>query len=135
MPVTWNWHNDQRTILYFTFQDPWTLEEFTSVDFEARQAIKELNHSVDAIVDLSHTKSVPRNIVSGLVNMAKRNEPEANMGSSVVIHATPMLKTFIQVVQQLVPPDTLHLAEGLAGAEHTLSVLQTGNNPVQSIDR
>lgn len=124
MSVEWTWYNDQHTIIVFTFHDPWTLEEFYMADSEAIQTISRLHWTVDAIMDLSRAFHAPRNLVSGGLNRFKRAASVPNIGSAVVVHASPVLKTFIRVIQKLLPKDKVLLADNFAEAETILKSIR-----------
>ena len=124
MSVEWTWYNDQHTIIVFTFHDPWTLEEFYMADSESMEAMSSLHWTVDAIMDLSRASHAPRNLVSGGLNRFKRAASVPNIGSAVVVHASPVLRTFIRVIQKLLPKGKLRLADNFAEAETILASIR-----------
>lgn len=125
MSVQWRWYNDQHTILCFIFYDPWTLEEFLIADQDAGQTVAKLQWIVDAIMDFSQAKTLPKNVMSGIISSIKRSASWPNIGASVVIHAGPVLRPFIHIIQRLSPEDTILIAEDLTGAEQIITSLQT----------
>ena len=124
MPVEWAWYNDQQTIIVFIFNDPWTLEEFYMADSEAMGIISRLHWTVDAIMDLARADHTPRNLVSGGINRFKRAQSMPNTGSAVVVHASPVLKTFIRVIQKLLPKDKVLLADNYTEVETILASIR-----------
>ena len=123
MPVDWRWYNDQHTIVCFTFKDPWTLDEFIIADTQAGQAIKGFEGVVDAIMDLSQAHLVPRNMVSGLFSMARRSESVDNMGSSIVINASQLLRTLLSALQKLTSQNAVIIADDFDDAEQIIADL------------
>lgn len=59
MPVTSQWYNDEKNILYIKFDGNWTLEDYYSNAEVANQMIKSVEHSVVTLVDMSTSMTVP----------------------------------------------------------------------------
>ena len=49
MPVEWHWYDTQKSIIHFTFQAPWTSDEFRQANQSANAASENMDHVVDAI--------------------------------------------------------------------------------------
>lgn len=125
MSVEWTWYNEQRTIIRFTFCEPWTLDDYIMAVTDATQAVTEREEIVHAIMDLAQIGSIPPNLISGMFTMARRLESIPQIGTCVAIYVHPLVATLLRSFQRLVSPDSLVIGEDYADAERIFAQLRT----------
>lgn len=125
MSVEWAWYNEQRTIIRFTFCEPWTLDDYIKAVTDASQAVTEREEIVHAIMDLAQIRSIPPNLISGMFGMTRRLESIPQIGTCVAIHVHPLVATLLRSFQRLVSPDALVIGDDYADAERIFAKLRT----------
>jgi len=59
MPATYEWYNDDKTIMYEHFSGDWTWHDFADCIKGATILMREVEHDVIAIADYSASKTLP----------------------------------------------------------------------------
>lgn len=98
MPVSTRYENDDHLVVW-EFQGNWTWEEY----YEKRQTVNAFigaaPHVVDMIIDMSHSKILPSNLLTH-GGSAARNAP-TNIGKTVFVGQNALLRTFFRIFSQL----------------------------------
>ncbi|MEM6280728.1 MAG: hypothetical protein AAF787_00930 [Chloroflexota bacterium] len=102
MAVHASWYNTEKTILYFRFSYPWTVEQFLDLNAVFGGEICTLPHTVDAIFDFTSAGTISAEDVSGFRRAAKSSVGAPNQGISVM-YGNPMLSLVVKVVRLVVP--------------------------------
>ncbi len=104
--------DDPEQILLLRLEDGWTWEEYHSVVAQLSETVRQLNHTVDAIVE--NTAKIPFPAGSALSNLRQvtRVLPN-NFGVIVVVSPNPFVKTINNILMQLAPKlrETIALAD------------------------
>ncbi|MCA9894950.1 MAG: hypothetical protein KC615_18320 [Anaerolineae bacterium] len=124
MPVVWTWQDTEKRIIHFVFRDPWASDEFLAANDDANDAARGSNHKVDAIFDLTHVHSLPRNIITGTIDLVRHSDTQPHQGSAVIVGKHPGLKILMKVITQLATKDIVFHAEDLQGALAIVADLQ-----------
>jgi hypothetical protein len=92
VPVTYFWDSDDKRAVCYHYESRWTWEEFYVVLEESRKLWDEVNHTVDVIVDFTHSSGFPSgNILGHFRNItAYYNDPKA--GNTVIIGANDFFR-------------------------------------------
>ncbi|HRF95814.1 MAG TPA: hypothetical protein PLZ51_11495 [Aggregatilineales bacterium] len=64
MPVQIKWWDDTETILHYQFSDPWDWNEYDTVLRQGRALMKEKNHYVGILNDMTQTIKLPTSLLS-----------------------------------------------------------------------
>ena len=124
MPVEWHWYDTQKSIIHFTFQAPWTSDEFRQANQSANAACENMDHVVDAIFNVVGVSIFPRDIVSTIIDLTRRTTWEPHQGATIIVGASPSIKMLMHVVSQIVPEGDLYLAKDLDHAMRIAHKLQ-----------
>lgn len=104
MPVTWAWDNADKTVIRFTFVDPWSWHEFTTANNEAGRQATELDCIVDAIFDMRQGKIIPIGAVPMFSRAARDTAAATNQGLTVVIGMQSYMYALYDVIARIYPP-------------------------------
>ena len=52
MPITSQWANAEKTIIYFVYDPPWNAQEFQAAVFQVNSLLDTVNHPVDMIIHM-----------------------------------------------------------------------------------
>jgi len=102
MPINIQWENPEKTILRQKFEGKWTGPEyFASLD-EMSNLLKEVNHRVHLIGDMTHSVGIPAlNLLSASGRVVKMVE---NQFSTVtIVKAHHYFQTLVNVVRRMSP--------------------------------
>ncbi|MFN8374861.1 MAG: hypothetical protein U0694_18520 [Anaerolineae bacterium] len=62
MSILTNWYNDEKTILYHTYEATWTWNDlYVAVD-KAYALLESVDHTVDIIIDMRLSRIIPSNV-------------------------------------------------------------------------
>ncbi len=62
MPITVDWDDAEQTIIRYTFQSPWTWDEYQAAIDRAWELARSVDHPTDTITDMSHSRLMPDNL-------------------------------------------------------------------------
>ena len=99
MPIKTHWHNTEKTILYISYQEKWTLTEYhENITFNA-QAIREQEHGIVTIADFTESGGIPNGFMSS-GGHSESITPDNNIGMVLFglnTYMTMMAKMFAKV--------------------------------------
>jgi hypothetical protein len=99
MPITVKWDNDEKTIIYYTFDGAWTWDEFNAVYQDVYAMLDTVQHQVHAIVDLRSSRLLPRDTLTQMRRLTY--EQHENGGITVFITSNPLARTFYSILSNL----------------------------------
>jgi hypothetical protein len=99
MPVEVSWGNPEKTVIYSTYSEMWTLEEHHAAIDQIHSMVMSVGHTVDFIGDFSKSRSSPAKLVSSGRHM--ENVKTSNTGINVIVNASPFIKAMAQVVLRM----------------------------------
>lgn len=120
MPVSIHWDNPEKTIIYFTFEGKWTLEELYAVLDEQQKMMASIDHTAHAIVDVRDSSILPSNILS-IRSRQDRMTPK-NQGISVVVGGGRFVTVIANMYQQLANHEvSIHFTENIDDARKMIT--------------
>lgn len=117
MSVDVSWHNDEKSIVKFTFSDPWSVPELTECERITRLEIVELDHIVDAIFDFREASVLPQNTLSYFASSLRKGESIQNEGVTVVYGANMFVHMIGSTLQKMVKSADIYFVDNLEEAE------------------
>ena len=99
MPITVQWDNEEKTIIYYTFDGAWTWDEFYAVYRDVYAMLDTVQHPVHAIVDLRSSRLLPRDTLTQMRRLTY--EQHENGGMTVFITSNPLAHTFYTLLTNL----------------------------------
>ncbi|MAS34868.1 MAG: hypothetical protein CL610_12730 [Anaerolineaceae bacterium] len=122
MSVTVRWANSEQTISCLVFKRPWTWDEFYTTYKTAWTMTNSVDHQVDIILDMSHSRPFPVGSLPHLIHHPYR--PHANRG--VVVVVTPMrgyIETLLNVARRrkLAVVANFYIADNMEDAYATIA--------------
>lgn len=101
MPIDIRWYNEEKTILYFTFTDPWTWEDFFRADHHGSELVQTVDHEVCFLADFSQSRQFPRGMSLQRVRNVLDFE-ETNSGMMVAFGVNPFLRVMLNTMMAAV---------------------------------
>ena len=99
MNITVEWYNNEKTIIYYKFTLGWTFQEFRDVYQDVYAMLDTVNHTVDAIVDLTDARMFPKNTLTEMRRLTF--EQHENGGITVIITDSPMSHAMYNFLQSI----------------------------------
>jgi hypothetical protein len=99
MNIEVRWDDEQKSIIRWTFPKQWTWDEFYSALQGSRALVRQQNHIVDVIVDMSISELFPRNLMTQ--SQVTLQTSSLNIGIIVVIGWNPLLRTAFNSFQRV----------------------------------
>ncbi|NDJ61905.1 MAG: hypothetical protein GYB67_12315 [Chloroflexi bacterium] len=128
MPVDMEWLDDDKTMLCFTFYDPWTLHEFFEVQQVALEAVSALDHKVHGIFDFHNSTAPPNHVISGFIGAGRRFYWGPNEGLTIAIGTNRFLQAIANIVAKYVP-SSVHVVPTLDDARALIAAKQSEMAP------
>jgi hypothetical protein len=108
MSIEVKWDDEKHHIIRWTFPKQWSWDEFYSALQTSRALVRQENHVVDVIVDMTISELFPRNLLTqGQVTMQTTS---LNIGIIVVIGWNPLLRTAFNSFQRVYRSNFNHAA-------------------------
>jgi hypothetical protein len=102
MSISVDWDNDERTIIRWTFSDPWVWADFR-VGYERSHALMEsVEHTVHILADVREGTKVPVGNIMSNVRMLITRYP-SNLGIHVGVSQNLLVRVMGQTVGRLLP--------------------------------
>lgn len=83
MSVSIRWYDEAHTIIYYTFSERWTWEEYYPAYDDTIVLMDSVPYKVDFIMDMLNSKGLPPGALQQIKRAADRNHP--NMGLAVYV--------------------------------------------------
>ncbi len=98
MTVHISWDNNTQTTIRMEFVGEWTWDEVHRALAKNVEMLDSVDHSVNAIVDLSKSMGAPTLVLTQLRSIVQNRHPRSNM--TVLVGANDMLMTFWKIFLQ-----------------------------------
>ena len=109
MNIEVRWDDDKKHIIRWTFPKQWTWDDFYTALQASRTFVRQENHIVDVIVDMTVSELFPRNLLTqGQVTMQTTS---LNIGIIVVVGWNPLLRTAFNSFQRVYRSNFNHAAK------------------------
>lgn len=128
MPITSRWYNEEKTILYASYEGNWSLEEYyTSVDTNS-EMIGSVTHPVVTIGDFSSSGPIP----SQFLSTGRHSEHIApdNAVKIIIFGLNRYMEIIAKMFQKMFPKSTRGLKVVGSQAEALKEAFATLENPV-----
>lgn len=102
MPVYLNWFDDKHTILYYTFEDPWTWAEFAQLDAPIWDFVAQSPYRIDIVIDYSNAERFPIGI-KDIMNIAGENTTLERDGLVISVGGPLYVKVLFGVFKRIYP--------------------------------
>lgn len=99
MAATFQWYDDEKTIMYISYVPPWTWQDYLDVAGAARDEVASVDQQVVSIADFTATDMLP--LTSGLVKMVLKGigEHPSNWHGVIVVTNKRMVQTMAKLFQ------------------------------------
>jgi hypothetical protein len=124
MPINVRWDNEQQSILRVTYIGHWTADEQLDALDAAHAMLDSVAHQVAVIIDLSGTRTVPKNLFAILPDIARSAYfTHPNTGCAMLVGANQLIITFSEIMVKAFPysGERLCYARTMEDAYATLS--------------
>jgi len=102
MPVHLQWYDTKQTILYYTFDEPWTWDEFARLDAPVWDFVTQSDVRIDMIIDYSDAESFPIGI-KNIMGIAGENTTTDRDGLVISVSGPQFIKILFTVFKRLYP--------------------------------
>ena len=127
MAVNAEWHDPERTVIIYRVEGTWDWGEFYRAVVRANALLDTVAHTVDFLVDMSRSTSVPA-MNPAVMPFAAHNPTldHENAGVLVVAGASAFVKTIFDIFARFYShsADRYYFSATLAGAESILQAHQ-----------
>lgn len=103
MSVSINWANDERTIVTYTFAEPWTWDEFYRCWDWLKAELDASTQPVSIIMDMRGVTRIPPDIMKHIKTIVSQIHP--NFSRTTVYVGAGMLKTLYPVMLRQFAPE------------------------------
>lgn len=106
MAVTFDWHDEDQTLLYITFTGDWGMREFSRAIETIYVMLDEVDHPVDLIINMiDSTASMPRLFAQISVREMEHlnTRVHANQRQVVIAGGSLFLRTIFNVMRKSAP--------------------------------
>lgn len=100
MPIQVQWFDDQKTIILWTIEGQWALNDLHDA-YTVGNALcaSEPTHTINALIDMTRTKAIPQSIFSAL--SARVNTETPNYDMAVIVTNNMLIHSFVTIINTL----------------------------------
>jgi hypothetical protein len=99
MSVTYRWDNEEKTIMRFSFEEPWTWDEYYVMKPESDKIIASVSHKVGAIIEIPRDLHLGANALTHSRTI-DRTRP-ANLAVMIIVTESSLVKAFLGLAARL----------------------------------
>lgn len=100
MPVTAEWLDDDRTIVRFNYDGNWEWEEAFQVVNTGNEMMKQVDHPVAVVVDMTNGQQLPPNPLQNIQKLSRgRGQHPNDSGITVFLNAEVLTKAMQDVLE------------------------------------
>lgn len=100
-----DWNDLQKTIIHYTFIDPWTWDEYYKTNPKRDMMLSTIPHVVDIILDFRRGKHIPSQAMTHFRKAAAWDNPQR--GIVVIIGVHSMLQSLANIMMRVYPQAAL----------------------------
>ncbi len=100
-----DWDDPEKTIILYTFFDPWTWNEYYATDPKRDMMFSETNQVIDIILDFRKGKHLPPQAMTQLSKIGSWDNPQR--GVVIVLGVHSMLQLLANIMNSLFPQTVL----------------------------
>ena len=102
MPIKVIWHNTDRTILRWEFDEHWNWEEYATAQYQSNEMIEQVEYDrVDVIGDVRRSHTLPMDAILGYRNSLKNQS--SRIGSIVLVGTNRFVKSMVKIFMKYYP--------------------------------
>ena len=101
MPITVQWLDEKKEVVFYEFTDPWTLTDWHQAVDKSNDMMSAVPHRVHTIADMTGSSVIPSNILLGARYASKKFSP--NVGMIIYVRANQFIQTVANMAQKLFP--------------------------------
>lgn len=126
MPVTLSSHDENETIIIYSFVGNWTIKEFIDVDDIIWKRFHATDERIDLIFDLTQSNGLPLGI-SDLFHRAGEIDESPSRGINVIVKMPRFVTFMLRAMFRLYPQTAsiYHMADTL---EQALCIIENARN-------
>lgn len=116
MGIQNRWHAENDAVLYTTFADPWTIDDYYAMIAEVKTLLARHDGIYFHVLDFTGTQQLPPNFLSALRAADSHQNP--NLELAIVIGANRFIQIIGTMAQRLgiKAASNIHFADSLADA-------------------
>ena len=103
MSITVDWYNAEKTAIIYTYDGPWTWNDFDTVVTQGNMLIKSVPYIVHVVVDLKDGSIVPTDVISASGRERITNMTPPNHGKLIVYRISPAIHFLASTVERIAP--------------------------------
>jgi len=136
MSVTYRWDNEEKSIMLFSFEEPWTWDEYYNMKPISDKIIAEVGHPVAAIIEIPQNLHLGSNAL-GHSRTIDRTKPD-NLWVMVIVTQSTLVRAFLGLADRLssqfrdgfVQATSLEQARQIIAEKQTKGVISESPVPV-----
>ncbi len=129
MSVTFDWYNEEKTIVKFSFVDPWKTHEMAECEKRIRSEMMHFNHVVDAIMDVTQASVLPKDALSYFTSSLRKGKSIENEGVTAIYGANMLVKAIANSIQKIARTEDIYFVHSLEEGVALLETIQSNRKP------
>ena len=117
-----DWDDPAKTIICYTFHDPWTWDEYDATNPKRDKMFRETDQIIDIILDFRKGKQLPPKAMTHMRKVATWDSPKR--GVVVIIGVHSMLGLLANIMNTLYPQTTLKTPRPANDLDHAHALIQ-----------
>jgi len=93
-----SWEDGSKTVLIFQFTGLWSVQDYYIIVDQSNTMMDTVEHTVNMIIDLQHSKSLPDGFLSAVRSVSKR--PHPNSGRVALVGLNAFVRAIIDVYRK-----------------------------------
>ena len=99
-----DWDDPEKTIICYTFHDPWTWDEYYATNPKRDKMFSETDQVIDIILDFRKGKQLPPKAMTHMLKVGTWDSPQR--GAVIVVGVHSMLELLANIMNSLYPQTT-----------------------------
>ena len=117
-----NWDDSEKTIICYTFHDPWTWDEYYATNPKRDTMFRETNQVIDIILDFRKGQHLPPKAMTHMRKVGTWDNPRR--GVVIILGVHSMLELLANMLNSLYPQTNLKTPRPAKDLDHAHRLIQ-----------
>ena len=117
-----DWDDPEKTIICYTFHDPWTWDEYYATNPKRDVLFSETNQIIDIILDFTKGKRLPPKAMTHMLKVGTWDSPQR--GVVIIVGVYSMLDFMANILNSLYPQTNLKAPRPASDLDHAHKLIK-----------
>src|SRR5689334_8720661 len=125
MPISYKWHNSEKTVILLVLEKDWTWDDYLTVQSDLFRMIDGVDNVVHYLLDIRSSRGLPLGALNKLPAIFSKSHPRR--GKTIVMGANSAIRKVWELLRKVIPQMSeprYFFVETLEEAESLLQRLQ-----------